>query len=119
MAFTVGVGFTTILNVVELPAHVLDIGVTVMSATTGTAVALVAVNAGIFPVAVAASPIEVVLFVQLNVVPATAPVKFTAVIWVLLQTTWSVTPFTVGVGLTVTTSVNVAPVQPFVEVDTI
>jgi len=41
------------------------VGVTVMVATTGDDVGLIAVNDAMLPVPLAASPIEVVLFVQL------------------------------------------------------
>jgi hypothetical protein len=57
-----------------------------MVAVTGAAVELIAVNDVMLPVPLAARPIEGVLLVQLYVVPATVPVKFTAVVAVLLQT---------------------------------
>ena len=44
-----------------------------MVAVTGAADAFVAVNAGTLPVPDSVRPIELLLFVQLNVVPATAP----------------------------------------------
>jgi len=53
-----------------------------------------------------------VLFVQLNTVPATEPVKFTGAVGALLQTTWLAGWFTSGVGLTVTVAVNGAPQPP-------
>ena len=55
-------------------------GVTVMVATTGAPVALVAMKDAIFPVPLAAKPIDVVLFVQLNTVPATALLRLIGVI---------------------------------------
>ena len=59
------------LKVVAVPEHPLAVGVTVMVAVTGALVLLVAKNALISPVPVAANPIEVVLLVQVYVVPVT------------------------------------------------
>ena len=73
--------------------------------------ALVAVKLGILPVPDAARPIPVLLFVQLNVVPATAPVKLTAVVAAPAHSVWLATAFTVGVGLTVIVNVIGVPVQ--------
>ena len=86
-------------------------GVTLTVAITGAFVALVAVNEGIFPAPVGASPIDAVLLVQLNKVPATDPAKFTAAVSVLLHTTWLAGWVTSGVGCTVTVAVIEAPVQ--------
>jgi len=86
-------------------------GVTVTVATTGAFVALVATNEGILPVPLAAKPMLGVLFVQLKIVPATLPVKFTGNVLVLLQFTWLPGWFTSGVGLTVTVAVIGVPVQ--------
>ena len=89
-AFTVGVGLTVIVNVVAVPVQVtppfVKDGVTVMVAVTADAVAFVAVKEPILPVPMAASPIEVVLFVQLYTVPVTAPVKLIAVVDAPLHT---------------------------------
>ena len=63
-------------------------GVTVTVATTGALVTLVAINDGILPVPLAARPMLVVLLVQLNMVPATGPVKFTGAVDAPLHTTW-------------------------------
>ena len=46
-----------------------------MVAVMGVLVALVAVKAGMFPFPLAARPIAALLFVQVNVVPATGPDK--------------------------------------------
>ena len=62
---TEGVGFTVMLNVLDGPGHVSAVGITVIVATTVDEVALTAVNDTISPVPLAASPIDVVLFVQL------------------------------------------------------
>jgi hypothetical protein len=68
-AFTVAVGLTVMVNVIAVPTQLtalfVNVGVTVIVATTGDVVAFVAVNEGIFPVPLAAIPIEGVLFVQL------------------------------------------------------
>jgi hypothetical protein len=62
---TVGAGFTVIMNVIGAPVQPFAVGVTVIVATTGVVPALIAVNEGISPVPLAASPIDGVLFVQL------------------------------------------------------
>ena len=64
-------------------------GVTVIVATTGVAVELVAVKADISPDPLAASPMLVVLFAQVYVVvPTVLPVvKCTSVVDAALQTT--------------------------------
>src|SRR5437868_1076069 len=64
-------------------------GVTVIVAVTGAFVALVAVNELMFPTPVAARPIEVLLFVQLYMVAATAPLKVIVAVALLLHTVWS------------------------------
>ena len=79
-------------------------------AITGSAVRLIAVNAAILPVPLAARPIEVLLFVQLYTVPATVPVKLTEVV-APLQTIWFAGVFTTGVGFTVIVKVFDVPVQ--------
>ena len=68
-AFTVGVGFTVIVNVFEEPVQdtepLVKVGVTVMVAVTGDVPVLTAVNAAIFPAPLAPRPIAVLSFVQL------------------------------------------------------
>jgi hypothetical protein len=73
---------------------------------------LVAVKLAILPEPLAANPIDGVLFVQLNVVPATVPVKFTGAVGVLLHTVWFGGWFTSGIGLTNTVAVIDGPGQP-------
>jgi hypothetical protein len=75
IAFTVAVGFTVTLNVDGIPVHPFAVGITVIVAVIGEVVAFVAVNEGIFPAPLAARPIAVLLFVQVNVVPLTGPDK--------------------------------------------
>ena len=110
-AFIVGVGFTVIVKLLGVPAHPLAVGVTVIVATTGAVPTLVAVNDAIFPVPAAASPIDGWVFVQLNTVPATGPVKFTAAVAPPLHTVWLATAFTVAVGFTVIVKPVEVPVQ--------
>jgi len=82
-----------------------------MVATCGTLVVLVAVKLAILPVPLAARPIVVLVLVQLYTVPATAPVKFTAVVADPLHNTCGNTAFTVGIGFTVIVNVVGVPVQ--------
>jgi hypothetical protein len=112
---TDGVGFTVIVNVIGVPVQVVaplvNVGVTVIVAVCTTAVALVAVKLAILPVPDAARPIVVLLLVQLYTVPATLPVKFTAVVALPLHSTCGNTAFTVGTGFTVMVNVCGVPVQ--------
>ena len=100
-----GVGFTVIVNVIGAPLHVipplLKRGVTVIVATTGPVVLLIAVKLAILPVPLAANPMLGVLFVHVNTVPGTEPLKLIAAVGVPLHTVWFATGFTVGVGFTV------------------
>ena len=66
--FTVGIGFTVIVNVIGVPGQVmvlLKFGITVMVATCGTLVALVATKLAILPAPLAARPMLLLLLVQL------------------------------------------------------
>jgi len=65
------------VNVWAAPGQPAADGVTVIVAVTGAVPVLIAANAGIFPLPDAAKPIDVLLFVQLKVVPLTAPEKAT------------------------------------------
>ena len=76
-------------------------GVTVIVELTIELVAFVAVNDAILPVPLAARPIDGSLFVQLFTVPATALLKVTAAVAVVLHNVWLLTDATPGVGLTV------------------
>ena len=64
-----------IVNVFGAPVQPFAVGVTVIVAAIGEVVALVAVNEGILPEPLAARPIDVLLFVHVNVVPLTGPEK--------------------------------------------
>ena len=72
-----GEGLTVMVNVSGMPGQPAADGVTVIVAVTGALLVLIAVNAGIFPLPEAAKPIDVLLFVQLKVVPLIAPEKAT------------------------------------------
>ena len=76
---------TVMVNVNGDPVQPLAAGITVMVAITGLVVVLVAVKEAILPAPLAARPIEVVLLVQLKMVPATGPLKETADVVVPLQ----------------------------------
>ena len=67
------------------------------------------------PDPVDARPIEVVLFVQVYVVPLTAPLKLTAVVDAPLHNVWLVGAVTVGVGLTVIVKFCGLPTQLFAD----
>jgi hypothetical protein len=114
-AFSVGVGFTVMVNVLAVPVQVMPPlvkdGVTVMVAVTGAVPIFTALKLAIGPVPLAASPIDVVLFVQLYTVPVAVPIKVTVLVALLLQTTWLLTGATVGVGLTVMVNNTGDPVQ--------
>ena len=112
ITFTVGVGLTVIVKLIGVPPQAPGaVGVTVIVPLIGAAVPLVAVKLAILPVPLAANPIAGLLFVQLNVVPATALVKFTGNVAAPLHSVWLPTPFTVAVGLTVIVNVIGVPVQ--------
>lgn len=104
-AATVGVGFTVMVNVLDVPVHPAADGVTVIVEMIGDVPVLVAVKLAISPLPEAAKPIEVLSLVQLYRVPPTAPVKLTAAVAALLQITWLATAAMVGIGFTVMVAV--------------
>ena len=108
----VGVGFTVIVNVSGVPGQVLAVGVTVMVAVTGTVPVFTALNEAIFPLPLAAKPMEGALFVQAKDVPATGPAKFTAAVGAPLHKVWFPTAFTDGVGFTVIVNTIGVPGHP-------
>ena len=59
-----------------VPAQPFAAGVTVIVEVMGKVVALVAVNEEMLPKPLAARPMAVLLFAQVNVVPLTGPDKF-------------------------------------------
>ena len=80
-----GVGLTLIVNITAAPLQPFAIGVTEMIARIGDEVLFIPVNDGMFPVPLAARPIEGLSFVQLYVVPAIVPEKLIAVVFVPLH----------------------------------
>ena len=88
------------------------VGVMVIVATALEVAELEAVKAEMSPEPLAPSPIEVLLFVQLNVVPLTTLEKFTVLVEAPLQIFWLPGVLTVGVGLTVIVKDVELPVQP-------
>ena len=117
--FTVGVGFTVIVNVVDVPGQPLAEVLIVMVAVIGALVLLIAENDQMLPVPEAARPIDGVLFVQLNVVPATPPLNATTFVVAPLHNVWLLTALTVGVGFTVMVKVVELPGQPLADVLTV
>ena len=91
---TAAAGLTVTVNDFEGPSQVTvpfsKCGVTTMVAVTGEVPALMAVNAAISPVPLGASPMLVVLLVQVYVAvpPVVVVVKFVAATAVPWQTTW-------------------------------
>ena len=119
------VGLTVIVKVLVGPVQgtplLVNVGVTTIVAITGAVPVLVAVNDEMFPIPDAKSPIDGVSFVQAYVVvpPVLLVPKITAVVLVLLHTTWLVGWITSPVGLTVIVKVFDGPLQlvpPFVKV---
>ena len=74
---------------------------TVIVAVIGVVPGFVAVNAGIFPLPFAPSPMAVLLFVHVNVVPGVVLVKFVAGTVAPTHTTILAGTITLGAGLTV------------------
>jgi hypothetical protein len=109
---TEGVGFTVMVKASTGPGQPLAVGVTVTVAVTGALPVFVAVKVPMLPLPEAARPIVASLFVQAYVVPATGFVKLMAVVVAPLQSVWSVTLSTVGVGFTVMVNVSTGPGQP-------
>lgn len=70
IALTVGRGLIVIVKVIGVPVHPFLVGVTVIVAEIGVDPVFVAVNVGKLPLPLAPKPIDVLEFVQVNVVPA-------------------------------------------------
>ena len=68
-----------------VPGQLSAVGVTVIVALIGELVVLVAVNDGTLPEPLAASPMAVLLFVHVKVVPETEPDKVVAGTLALLE----------------------------------
>src|SRR5512135_2280869 len=116
---TSAVGLTVMVKLFCGPSHVFPpfskCGVTVIVAVTGDVPGLSAVNAGMSPVPVAASPIDGVSLVQVYVAlpPVVAVVKVTACVSSLLHTVWSAGWLTSAVGLTVMVKLFCGPSHVF------
>ena len=94
--------------VTGLPTQLLAVGVTEMMAVTGAEPVLDAVNTGVFPEPVAIRPMDVFVFVQLNVVPATVLLNADAAKFPPLQMDGLAGTVSVGIGLTVTLAMAVS-----------
>lgn len=112
MLFTVGVGFTVIVNEFGVPTQLFAEGVTVTVAVVEEELLFMALNAPMFPLPDAARPIETLSLVHANVLPVTAPAKFIGVVTAALHKVWLATLSTVGVGFTLISNVFCGPVQP-------
>lgn len=116
--FATGVGFTVIVKLTGWPTQdtpaLVKLATTVIVATTGAPVLLIAVKLAILPVPLGARPITAPVCVQLYTIvpPVVGLVKFTAVVAVLLHTTWLAIGSTTGVGFTVIVNVIGVPGQP-------
>ena len=116
-AFTEADGLTVMVNVIGVPLQftppLLNTGVTVIVAVTALVVLFTAVNDGIFPVPLAAKPMDVVLLTQLKLTdpPVALVVKLTAVVAAPLHNVWLLTAFTLAVGITVMVNVVDGPAQ--------
>lgn len=95
------IGFTVIVYVTGAPGTPAAVGITEIVATIGAVVLFVATNKGALPLPLAPSPIAVLLFVQVYVVPGVALVKFDAGTLLPTQYVLLLGTVTSGVGLTV------------------
>ena len=114
VAVACGVGFTSTVAVIGVPAQPLAVGVIVNVTVTGAFVVLVSVPA-ILPAPLAAIPVTVATLslIQLYTVPATLPLSTIVVIGVPEQLVWFAGVATAfGIGFTVTVAVTGAPAQP-------
>jgi hypothetical protein len=100
-----GLGFTVIVKVLAGPVQLTPpatiVAFTVMVAVIADVVGLYAVKLGRLPIPLAPRPMNVLLFVQVNVAPATLLPKVTAAVADPLHTVWLATALTVAVGFTV------------------
>ena len=112
-AATVGVGLTVMVKSTGLPIHVLAVGVTVTVPVMVAEVVFDADQEAIFPEPDDASPIDVVLLVQLKEVPDTEAANVTPLVVAVLQYVCGLTAVTVGVGYTPIVNDCDDPVQEF------
>jgi fumarate reductase subunit D len=100
-----------IVKVLGIPRQPFACGVTLMFAIIGDVPILVVVKLGMFPLPVAAKPIEVLSFAQSKVVPVTLPVNAIMPLAMPLHFTILAIEFTVGIGFTVMVNVLDEPGQ--------
>jgi hypothetical protein len=112
---TFGTGLTVIVKICGKPKHPEAEAVTVMEAVLGKLPVLTAVKAGIFPVPLAANPIDGSLFIQLKVAAFTALLNVIVFVDAPWHNTWFAGCITLGVGLTVIVNVCGKPGQPAAE----
>ena len=110
--FTLGLGFTIILNDAARPTQVLAVGVTVNKAVSGIMPVFVPLKVAILLLPLAAKPIMLRLLVHAKVVPLTALVKLNAPVAAPLQTVKLLGTTTFGVGLAVIVKFLAVPLQP-------
>ena len=79
-AVIIGVGLTAMVKVLDAPVQPFSIGVTVIVDMLVTAPLFCALNAGMLPLPVAASPMDGLLLVQMKFVPGILPIKLMAVV---------------------------------------
>ena len=98
----IGVGFITIENACGVPKQVLENGVTTICAVIGTVELFVVVKLLISPLPMAGNPINGLLLVQLNTVPAMGePVNITGLVLLNPHTTLSEIGSNRGIGSTI------------------
>ena len=110
-----GVGLTVRVKVMGVPMQPFAFGVTVILAIKGDKPLFVVVKEAMFPLPVAAKPIDVLSFVQSKVVPPTLPVNGIVPLKAPLHLTRLVIGLTVGVGFTVMVNVLNEPGQLFAD----
>jgi hypothetical protein len=96
-----------------VPTHPFAVGVIVIVAITFVVPAFVAVKDGMFPVPLAASPMDGVLLTHAKVEPDTGPEMGIADVVAPLQYATLLTALTVAVGYTVIVNDSGVPTHPF------
>jgi hypothetical protein len=106
---------TRIENDTALPEQVLEKGVTVICEVIGIVELLFGVNDIILPTPVEGNPMDALLLVQLNTVPAIGdPVNMIGSVNLLPQTIISLTGSNLGIGSTVIMKIAGSPEHPLV-----
>jgi hypothetical protein len=83
-----GVGLIVNVKILAGPGHPLAVGITEIVAVTVALVAFMALKDGILSLPPVGRPIEILLLVQVKVVPLTKPAKLIPVVGAPLHTTW-------------------------------